>query len=583
MRIKSLEIKGYKNITQKAVFDFTNSGNYIALIGLNGSGKSNVLEAISLIFGSLYQNKTIKNFCPEYDFSYKIIYTIENQEIQIENGSYTLLKQDGIIKNKEIKRKKRDYLPSEIFACYSGDELRLWEEIYSKHYFSYFRKLSRGFYREKQKLVYVNKHSWQIALLTLICHDDSGEYIKEIFKVDELTDISIYFDFPSNYDNRVDWYVRNIDNGEEPYNEALMLINTIKSRQEEKGSPLHFNEIRDIIVLQMGNNKKNCRKLFFLLFAIGMYKDKKLFLKIDITNDQLSLKQLSEGEKKLILIKCIMNVLANKNSIILLDEPDSHLHIVKKKEIKDYLQESDCYSILTSHSPSLLNSFPNEKTIILKNAENGLEVYKKDKFEILSDITNGEFSIAEATIVMSSNKPTLLVEGKFDINIIKTGLNKINQSSYNSIKNMNIFPIGGASGLRVFYKLIKESNNHSKVVALLDNDMAGNTEIEEILNTEELQNLKNNGSLEKDNFHFLMLPKLDRITNSQFEIEDYFKTKLLKKISKEKIDSFKVLKDFTLKKDTIKKELNKRIETFDVSEFEDFKILFDKINSILSQ
>lgn len=580
MKITHLEIKGYKNITKKTVFDFTNAENYIALIGLNGSGKSNVLEAISLIFGSLYQNKSINEFHPNYNFTYKIIYTIDNKEIQIENGSYTLLKDDGLEKNKEIKRSKRDYLPSEIFACYSGDELRMWEEIYSKFYFGYFNKLARGSFREKQKLVYVNKYSWQIALLTLICHDDSSEYIKEILKVDELTDISIHFAFPSNYDRRVEWYVKNIDDGEEAYNEALILINTINSRQEEKGGPLHLNEIRDIVVLQTGNNNKNCRKLFFLLFAIGMHKDKKLFLKIVIKNNHLSLKQLSEGEKRLILIKCILNVLANRNSIILLDEPDSHLHIVKKKELKSYLQESEYCSILTSHSPSLLNSFPDENIRILKNSEEGLEVYKNEKLEILSDITNGEFSIVEATIAMSSNKPTLLVEGKFDINIINTALQKINQPSYNSIKDMNMFPIGGASGLRVFYKLIKESNNHGKVIAIVDSDIAGNTEMEEILNTAELQTLKNNGCIEKDNFHFLMLPKLDRITNSQFEIEDYFKTDLLKEISRELIDSFKVLKDFTLKKDTIKRKLNERVENLEVVEFDDFKVLFDKINSI---
>ena len=44
-RIKSLYIKDYKNIHEQT-FDFSNNTGYIALIGLNGSGKSNLLEAI---------------------------------------------------------------------------------------------------------------------------------------------------------------------------------------------------------------------------------------------------------------------------------------------------------------------------------------------------------------------------------------------------------------------------------------------------------------------------------------------------------------------------------------------------------
>ena len=53
MRLKSLYIKEYKNIKDQT-FDFSNNTGYIALIGLNGSGKSNLLEAISLIFDDLY-------------------------------------------------------------------------------------------------------------------------------------------------------------------------------------------------------------------------------------------------------------------------------------------------------------------------------------------------------------------------------------------------------------------------------------------------------------------------------------------------------------------------------------------------
>ena len=59
MKLLSLHIDKYKNLTGD--YDFTTQDGYIALIGENGSGKSNLLEAISLIFGKLYKISNIED------------------------------------------------------------------------------------------------------------------------------------------------------------------------------------------------------------------------------------------------------------------------------------------------------------------------------------------------------------------------------------------------------------------------------------------------------------------------------------------------------------------------------------------
>ena len=78
MKLQELHIQGYKNLKDaaKVSFDFTKCTNYTALIGLNGSGKSNILEAVSLIFSSLYHNTTT-------DFSYAISYTFEDSLVTV--------------------------------------------------------------------------------------------------------------------------------------------------------------------------------------------------------------------------------------------------------------------------------------------------------------------------------------------------------------------------------------------------------------------------------------------------------------------------------------------------------------------
>lgn len=56
--------------------DFSNKESIPVLIGNNGSGKSNILEAISSIFAGLYDNKY--NPCFNYEFSYtKDTYLVE--------------------------------------------------------------------------------------------------------------------------------------------------------------------------------------------------------------------------------------------------------------------------------------------------------------------------------------------------------------------------------------------------------------------------------------------------------------------------------------------------------------------------
>ena len=49
MRLKTLEINGFKSFAQKTILEFENS--IVAIVGPNGSGKSNVVEAIRFVLG----------------------------------------------------------------------------------------------------------------------------------------------------------------------------------------------------------------------------------------------------------------------------------------------------------------------------------------------------------------------------------------------------------------------------------------------------------------------------------------------------------------------------------------------------
>ena len=103
MKLLSLHIDKYKNLSGD--YDFTSQDGYIALIGENGSGKSNLLEAISLIYHGIFDKK-------EIPFDYTIKYQIGDS---IYERGKRIAKKDGeAIKASDI------YHPSSIIACYSG-------------------------------------------------------------------------------------------------------------------------------------------------------------------------------------------------------------------------------------------------------------------------------------------------------------------------------------------------------------------------------------------------------------------------------------------------------------------------------
>ncbi len=86
MKLKALIIKGYKNLENISI-DFSANRGTSLLVGNNGCGKSNILEAISSIFAGLYKDYFVK---PRFD--YKLNYEVNNREIDISltKGRYSI-------------------------------------------------------------------------------------------------------------------------------------------------------------------------------------------------------------------------------------------------------------------------------------------------------------------------------------------------------------------------------------------------------------------------------------------------------------------------------------------------------------
>ena len=62
-----------------------------------------------------------------------------------------------------------------------------------------------------------------------------------------------------------------------------------------------------------------------------MPKNEKIIKDIIIQiDDDITVEQLSEGEKKLILVKTVLEILSDEKTLVLMDEPDAHLQVYLK-------------------------------------------------------------------------------------------------------------------------------------------------------------------------------------------------------------------------------------------------------------
>lgn len=570
IKLTELKIDGYRNLAEEAVFDFQHSTNYVALIGLNGSGKSNVMEAIAKVFYSFQPKAAAIPTKADGGFDFKLRYTLEGKEIVLENAKIS-------VAGKVRKRTYSQFLPTELIACYSGEETRLWDGIFAKPYLDYFSRIRQNFLAQKLNYLYINKFCWETALITLLCHQESKVKTLALLGLDTDIDIDIDFYFPNDYDSRKAKFEAT---------GANQLTTGFTDRLKDYQANVAGGEgvkISQIDTLELGeaNNKKYCQLLFNYLFLATMPKTKKLITKIDIRFGSKNVKSLSEGEKKIILISVINQVLAGENSVVLLDEPDAHVHLEKKKDILDTIEEGNHLSLFTTHSPTVCKYCLKENVFQLVNG----------KVTPLTSIYEGiEYLIDKTDVLktMFSSKDIIICEGKTDDIYISKAFEHFKED-YPALR-FDFMRVGGTDSENIKHVLDKfGTERDKKIIVMVDRDPAGL----KVYNSLFPDSAKAKGDIDfqkydnRDNVFFLMIPPINAANkSSDFQIENYFTNETIKKLAVDHITtSFSENVPFTgfpRVADDIKTRLLKEYcESSTPQQMEGFKTLLDKLNEII--
>ena len=392
VKLKSLYIEKYKNLSPLTI-DFEAGNGLTMLVGNNGSGKSNVLEAISGIFHDLFKGKDSRKIKCDY----KLVYTLNEVNCKIERT-------DGFLRCYGPKFKRREYFieenaPNNIIGLYSGEEDRLWTSFYESYYKAYIKRIKTNQHQERMRLMLINKYYWNVALLTLLLskNETLKPFIENDLSITSIAKIELRFNF--KYFDDINELLKTFIDRINPDHKSKIEYSLEDLRNNIFYSVL-TDENGDILVDEHENkllaeNGVTDTEVFQNLTQAYMPKNEKIIRDIIIRiDDDITVEQLSEGEKKLILVKTVLEILSDEKTLVLMDEPDAHLHEIRKKNLYSMMGEYPIRQIvIATHSPTFIDVADQNQIKMLKLNDSGKAMlYEEEKLEAIRKLTGSRIN-----------------------------------------------------------------------------------------------------------------------------------------------------------------------------------------------
>lgn len=393
MRIDHLKIAEYRNLRAFEI-DFDETQSTTVVLGRNGSGKSNLFEAIVEIF------RDLESGAPPA-FAYTIAYTCNDHKVLIDadparEGKHLELTVDGKSLTKAAFQKDlQRYLPKYVFAYYSG-----WSSRLERHYDRPTRKHYEGILKAHndeiplRRMFFCRKEYSQLVLLAffLAQTENARELLRKYLNIKSFDSALFVLKTPwwrgtgtpskiqqSEGDRRF-WYARGAFKGflERLWSSALAPIRNDESverdvrRQGEKTERLYLflkNEEQLAALKRKGDHSKELFGYLESLFLCDLIDEVRVTVE-RTDGTRVKFTQMSEGEQQLLTVLGLLLFTQNDESLYLLDEPDTHLNPLWTydylKLLQDNLHAEKGQLIVATHNPLMIGSLRRNQVRILE-------------------------------------------------------------------------------------------------------------------------------------------------------------------------------------------------------------------------
>jgi len=581
MKLNRVKIKNFRSIVK---MDLVIEDDITTLVGANECGKSNILDAISLLKGASFDipnhkriDSTAKKYCPSIQFFLKL--NKEDREtiqenIQSKYPSTTIQNEDGT--SSEGK-------PEKIIK---------FKDVPENIEYTLFMK------EEDDKTYY-----------SLNCSDEEMKGVVYKFLSDDFKNKIIYFD---EFNDRLESVISKDEILKSKDNLLIQgLLNVCELHGKEEQI---FTDDREILQL-LDRAPQKITKAVKKAWYQGLKDDIKikiirdattggnLLIEIEDKNTFVDFKARSRGFKWFFSFFLKYRAYHDgdlKNSLFLIDEPGLFLHPKGQKDLLQYLERLGKVNqiIYSTHSPFMINRIKEKRVrVVEKKQKDGTTINTK------GFTANWRHMRTSLGMVLSDSfyfaDKTLLVEGPEDViyilSLLQFFIKKENIDI--DVNLLSIMDSGGASNLPPMAKIVKDEER--PLVVLIDSDSqkilnklkkyVTNKEMEEIktfnVKAVTIQDLLPIKLYEQAvNKYIDKLLKDKTITLAKSTKKEY-KSKAVSKIDKEVEEFVKEYYDDTISKVGIAREfedlLNGKVD-YRVSEFQNARNLIDWLIQTLS-
>ncbi len=391
MKLRRLWIDRFKNLRNcEVVFEQPYLLN--AVIGDNGSGKSNLIEAILHILLDTYLNQS-----PPFDFRFE--YEAQRRHIELSSiqGHRRAIVDGEEMPIKHFTRRLRDgeaqvYYPETTLVYYSGDCARI-RRLLQRYALSFRRLVKKtGFENLQPLFVLSTNQQARHILLALIAHRHID--FLERLSISDTRKVKIVIQSPKIFDPEKHEPVLWGTSGKTArIISALAETMDWEDRQKEEIPIIHggevagysYKETRTYTYQKRDNEESSLYKLatrleydrqnLYLcleqLAAHGILKSVEYELVELGSQESFDFNQLSEGKKQLIAVIGAIRLTNQRDNLILLDEPDTHLNPYWSWEYPEMLesafdssQKDHSTTLMATHDPVIISGLVREQVYL---------------------------------------------------------------------------------------------------------------------------------------------------------------------------------------------------------------------------
>jgi len=434
MRIDRLTLTEFRNLVDFEV-DFDETSTRQVVVGRNGVGKSNLIEALTRIFRDLDLEE-------DSEFGYEIEYLCNRHFVKVQasqtnredcRGNPNIPRQfkrqywivdeakcpsvasrtprpyeqitesDFFRRNRPLNQQPNPdrLLPLYVFGYYSGAISRF-AKIFEKHEEKYYKEQITGVEAPLRPLFQAKPNHSQFALLAFYATRDSAaqKFLEAEFRI--LGFDSVLFSLREPYWRQSKPVKDRRNTGDPrfwlaggkvaPFLDSLFehcfapMIGEERIRisiGQEKRKERRYCFLPDQASLQAIaeglSNKEFFARLESLVFSDlvdGSGEDVRIWIRLKGCKEPATFQDLAEGERQLLTVLGLMRFTAEKEALFLLDEPDTHLNPAWCLDYLDNLRKygaepPNSQIIMTTHSPLTFGGMDKNEVVVMERGADG--------------------------------------------------------------------------------------------------------------------------------------------------------------------------------------------------------------------